>query len=77
TGDSMSMVSEACEVNKPVRLYFNSVFCSDKHITFCNRLIKEQYAFPFDSLGKKYGKIKVLNTSKKIALYIKKNLENE
>ena len=77
TGDSMSMVSEACETKKPVRIYYNDRFCSNKHISFCNNLIKENYAFPFRTLGKKCKKIKVLNTSKKIALCIKKNLNNE
>ena len=77
TGDSMSMVSEACETNKPVRIYYNTKFCSNKHIRFCNSLIKEKYAFPFDTLGKKHIRIKVLNTSKKIALCIKKNLNRE
>ena len=42
-----------------------------------NSLIKKKYAFPFDTLGKKLIRIKVLNTSKKIALCIKKNLNNE
>ncbi len=77
TGDSMSMVSEACETRKPVRIYYNNKFCSDKHIRFCNSLIKKKYAFPFETLGKKQNTIKVLNTSKKIALCIKKNLNNE
>ena len=77
TGDSMSMVSEACETRKPVRIYYNTKFCSNKHIRFCNSLIKKKYAFPFDTLGKKLITIKVLNTSKKIALCIKKNLNNE
>ena len=77
TGDSMSMISEACETRKPVRIYYNTKFCSNKHIRFCNSLIKKKYAFPFDTLGKKQLTIKVLNTSKKIALCIKKNLNNE
>ena len=77
TGDSMSMISEACETKKPVRIYYNTKFCSKKHIRFCNKLIKDKYAFPFETIGKKNTTIKVLNTSKKIALCIKKNLNHE
>ncbi len=77
TGDSMSMISEACETKKPVRIYYNTKFCSKKHIRFCNKLIKDKYAFPFEAIGKKNTTIKVLNTSKKIALCIKKNLNHE
>ncbi len=77
TGDSMSMLSEACETKKPVRIYYNNRFCSRKHIKFCNSLIVDKYAFPFDTLGKKCNKLKVLNTSKKIALNIKRKLNYE
>jgi len=77
TGDSMSMLSEACETKKPVRIYYNERFCSRKHIKFCNSLIKDNYAFPFETLGKKCDKLKVLNTSKKVALFIKRKLNYE
>ena len=77
TGDSMSMISDACETRKPVRIYYNNSFCSNKHIKFCENLIEENYAFSFDTLGEKCKILKVLNTSKKIALEIKKKLENE
>ena len=77
TGDSMSMVSEACETKKPTRIYFSKKFCSKKHIRFCENLIKDGFAFPFDTLGKKCKIIKTLNTSKKIALHIEKILNNE
>ena len=72
TGDSMSMVSEACETRKPVRIYYNTKFCSNKHIRFCNSLIKKKYAFPFDTLGKKLITIKVLNTRVKVMLFLYK-----
>ncbi len=77
TGDSMSMVSEACETKKPVRIYYNDRFCSKKHIIFCDNLIKKKYAFTIDSLGKKCKITKRLNTSKKIALNIKKSFKYE
>ena len=77
TGDSMSMISDACETRKPVRIYYNNSFCSKKHIKFCEDLIEENYAFSFDTLGEKCKMLKVLNTSKKIALEIKKKLEYE
>ncbi len=76
TGDSMSMISDACETSKPVRIYYNNSFCSKKHIKFCETLIKENYAFSFDTLGEKCKILETLNTSKKIALEIKKNLKN-
>ncbi|PPR25492.1 MAG: hypothetical protein CFH34_01420, partial [Alphaproteobacteria bacterium MarineAlpha9_Bin4] len=44
TGDSMSMVSDACETKKPVRIYYNKNFCSNKHINFCEKLIEKNYA---------------------------------
>ena len=63
TGDSVSMISEACLYKKPVRIYFNKRICSPKHMIFCNNIIKEGYAFPFETLLKKCNKIKVLNTT--------------
>ena len=66
TGDSVSMISEACQYKKPIRIYYGKDICSDKHIFFCKQLIKEGYAFPFDTLLKKCNKIKTLNTTKLI-----------
>ena len=77
TGDSMSMVSESCELKKPVRIFFNKGICAPKHINFCKNLINEGYAFPFETLLKKCHKIKVLKTSKFISNKIKKILKNE
>ncbi len=67
TGDSISMISDACNIKKPVRIFFNKKICAAKHIKFSNYLIKNGYAFPFKSLGKKCGKIKRLETSKIIS----------
>ncbi len=76
TGDSMSMVSECCEINKPIRIYFNKRICSVKHLSFCRNMIKEGYAFPFETLLKKCNVIKTLDTSKLISKRIKSMLKN-
>ena len=67
TGDSVSMVSQLCQYEKPVRIIFNKSFCSTKHIKFCTKLIDEGYAYPFESLLEKCDNIKTLNTTKKIS----------
>ena len=67
TGDSVSMVSQLCQYEKPVRIIFNKKFCSTKHIKFCKKLIDEGYAYPFESLLKKCDNIKTFNTTKKIS----------
>ncbi len=67
TGDSVSMVSQLCQYEKPVRVFFNRNFCSTKHIKFCTKLIDEGYAYPFESLLKKCDNIKTFNTAKKIS----------
>ena len=77
TGDSISMISEACSYKKPVRIFFNYQICSKKHINFCNYIIKKGYAFPFDTLLKKCNKLKRLNTSKIISNKILNYIEHE
>ena len=67
TGDSVSMVSQLCQYEKPVRIIFNKKFCATKHIKFCTKLIDEGYAYPFESLLEKCDNIKTLNTTKKIS----------
>ena len=67
TGDSVSMISESCQYKKPVRIYYNNDICSPKHMLFCENLIQEGYAFPFETLLKKCNKIRVLNTTKIIS----------
>tara|TARA_B100000242_G_scaffold281281_1_gene241424 strand:- start:270 stop:923 length:654 start_codon:yes stop_codon:yes gene_type:complete len=67
TGDSVSMISQLCQYEKPVRIFFNRKFCSTKHIKFCTKLIDEGYAYPFESLLKKCDNIKTFNTTKKIS----------
>ena len=72
TGDSISMISDACQTKKPVRIYYNKRFCSNKHIRFCNKLIDLGYAFSFETIGVKCKVLKKLDTSEKIAMYINK-----
>ena len=67
TGDSVSMVSQLCQYEKPVRIIFNERFCATKHIKFCTKLIDEGYAYPFESLLEKCDNIKTLNTTKEIS----------
>ncbi len=67
TGDSVSMVSQLCQYEKPVRIIFNKKFCAAKHIRFCTKLIDDGYAYPFESLLEKCDNIKTLNTTKKIS----------
>ena len=77
TGDSVSMVSQLCQYEKPVRIIFNKNFCSTKHIKFCKKLIDEGYAYPFESLLEKCDNIKTLNTTKKISRKILGVINNE
>ena len=67
TGDSVSMVSQLCQYDKPVRIIFNKGFCATKHIKFCTKLIDEGYAYPFESLLEKCDNIKTINTTKEIS----------
>ena len=67
TGDSVSMISQLCQYEKPVRIIFSKKFCATKHIKFCKKLIEKGYAYPFESLLKKCDNIKTLNTTKKIS----------
>ena len=67
TGDSISMISELCQYNKPVRIFFNAKFCAPKHINFCKKLINEGYAYPFETFLKRCNKIKTINTTKQIS----------
>ena len=77
TGDSVSMVSQLCQYEKPVRVIFNKKFCATKHIKFCTKLIDEGYAYPFESLLEKCDNIKTLNTTKKISRKILGVINNE
>jgi mitochondrial fission protein ELM1 len=67
TGDSVSMISQLCQYEKPVRIIFNEKFCAAKHMKFCTKLIDDGYAYPFESLLEKCDNIKTLNTTKKIS----------
>ena len=71
TGDSMSMISEACSINKPVRIFYNKNICSPKQIAYCKKLIEEGYAFKLNSKKMIKKNIKVLETTKFISNKIK------
>ncbi len=74
TGDSMSMVSEACELKKPVRIFYNKSICSPKQINFCKNIINNKYAFTFETFRIKCKNIKTLNSSRIVAKEIKKRI---
>lgn len=48
TGDSMSMVSEACSTGKPVYVYMPESALGKKHMRFCKKMIEEGYVKEFD-----------------------------
>ena len=77
TGDSTSMISEACQYRKPVRIFYNHKICASKHLSFCKYIIRKGYAFPFDTLLKKCNKLKTLKTAETISKTIMKYLNNE
>ena len=64
----MSMLSEACETKKPRSII---IVVSLESILSFDSLITDKYAFPFETFGKN-GNLKVWNTSRKIAFYIKR-----
>ncbi len=71
TGDSISMISEACSTQIPVRIFSSINLCSEKHLSFHDYLIKNNYAVSFDDVLITTNKRRELNTSKKIAAKIK------
>lgn len=48
TGDSMSMLSEACSTGKPTYVYMPKKCLSEKHFNFCTELLKHGYIREFD-----------------------------
>ena len=48
TGDSMSMISEACSTGKPTYIYMPRNSMGKKHLRFCLEIIKQNYAKEFD-----------------------------
>ncbi|HSQ97556.1 MAG TPA: mitochondrial fission ELM1 family protein [Rickettsiales bacterium] len=48
TGDSMSMISEACSTGKPTYVYMPKKSLTKKHFKFCNEMLKYGYIKEFD-----------------------------
>ena len=48
TGDSISMVSEACSTGKPVYVYMPKDILSKKHYRFCKKLLDDGYIEEFN-----------------------------
>tara|TARA_A100001015_G_scaffold313788_1_gene421840 strand:+ start:967 stop:1968 length:1002 start_codon:yes stop_codon:yes gene_type:complete len=73
TGDSVSMISEVCSLNKPVYIFDTAKISSKKHRRFHKSLLLEGYAKDFseDVLSYKSKKMKILNETKRIADIIK------
>ena len=76
TGDSVSMISEVCSLEKPVYIYDNAKISSKKHKKFHKCLFLENYAKELNhvvnSLEKNVGK--KLDETDRIAKIIKKEL---
>ncbi len=48
TGDSMSMISEACSTGKPTYVYMPKESLGKKHIRFCEDMLKQKYIKEFN-----------------------------
>jgi len=77
TGDSMSMVSEACSTGKPVYVYMPNQALGKKHKRFCAKLITKGYIKEFNESTKKLETYKYspLNEAKRITGILMKKLE--
>mgnify|MGYP001158138743 CR=1 FL=1 len=76
TGDSISMLSEACSVAKPVYIFSTKSIYSKKHILFHKTLIKNKHA---SLLGKEISEsfsFKTINDSDKVAKKIIEMIKN-
>lgn len=73
TGDSVSMISEVCSLNKPVFIFDNAKLASKKHRRFHKSLYLEGYAKEFsdDIDSYKSKKMKILDETKRIGNIIK------
>ncbi len=50
SGDSVSMISDCCQLGKAIYIFDDPKICSKKHSRFHNELYKQQYASPLDNL---------------------------
>jgi uncharacterized protein len=78
TGDSMSMVSEACSTGKPVYVYMPNEALAKKHKRFCQGLMSNNYIKEFREETKKLEnyKYKPLNETQRIVNIIKQKIKN-
>lgn len=73
SGDSVSMISEACGTGKPVYIFDNNNISSKKHRIFHHQLLSMNCAFTFDKKSNILFEQKTnkLNEAKRISLIIK------
>jgi len=79
TGDSISMISEACSTGKPTYVYMPSNSLEKKHLRFCNQMIEQGYVKRFDgnvSILEKYA-YKPLNELDRVTEFIYKKFEEK
>lgn len=77
TGDSMSMISEACSTGKPTYVYMPRRSLSEKHLRFCDEMLKQGYIKEFDrntELVQKYN-YNPLNELDRVVNMILKKME--
>lgn len=79
TGDSMSMVSEACSTGKPVYVYMPNSALGKKHKRFCSELLANSYIKEFNKnvSNLETYEYKPLNEAKRIAEIIVNKLKEE
>ncbi len=79
TGDSMSMISEACSTGKPTYIYMPRNSISKKHLRFCSEMIKENYTKEFDknTVGLEKYTYTPLNELDRVVNFIYKKLEEK
>ena len=63
TGDSVSMVSEACGTGKPVFVFEGKSWLSKKHYRFIHALYENRYAAPLDVRYKSFQPTSTLNAA--------------
>lgn len=69
TGDSVSICSEICTLDKPIYIFYHPDICSKKHLNFLKSLFNKNYALKLDEnteFLENYSR-KTLNETTKIA----------
>lgn len=77
TGDSISMISECCFINKPTYIYTNSRICSKKHQYFTQNLLQLGFAHKLTQDLQKLSakKMKKLDETSRVLSKIKNSLQ--